>query len=351
MTFKLHQSIWAFALIFILFACDDNSSERPLGAYETGILIMNEGAFGSNDGEVYHIEPASGFLKQNIFETENNRPFAGLLEDMVMEGERLYLVANTGKVEIVNPADFKSRGAVAGGLDQPRSLAINGNKLFISDYGPYDASYNTPDSYIAVVNGLDGGAVGKKIQVSNKPEDLYSIGKFVLVAGSEENSLQVIDSEFETLTKTLVVAGSPTQFFTIGNQLWLFAPASDKVYFHRINTSDFNLTETLEMAIPDATGKMAIGNNGRIYLLTSTGWPSYEDAVASVSLLNSQPFVKDLITGSGFYGIGFDQNRGELYVSNAKGFQGNGNVTVYNESGTVLKTLEVGRGPSGFMMR
>lgn len=351
MKLKLHQSIWAFALIFILFACDDSGSERPLGAYETGILIMNEGAFGSNDGEVYHLEPTSGFLKPNIFETENNRPFAGLLEDMVIEGERLYLVANTGKVEIVNSGDFKSRGAVAGGLDQPRSLAINGNKLFISDYGPYDASYNTPDSYIAVVNGLDGGAVGKKIQVSNKPEDLYPIGKFVLVAGSEEKSLQVIDTETETLTKTLVVAGSPTQFFTIGTQLWLFSPASDKVYFHRINTSNFELTETFEMAIPDATGKMAIGNNGRIYLLTSTGWPTYEDAVASVTIPNTQPIVKELITGSGFYGIGFDQNRGELYVANAKGFQGNGNVTIYNESGTVLKTLDVGRGPSGFMMR
>lgn len=351
MKLKLHQSIWAFALIFILFACDDNGSERPLGAYETGILIMNEGAFGSNDGEVYHLEPTSGFLKPNIFEMENNRPFAGLLQDMVIEGERLYLVANTGKVEIVNSGDFKSRGAVAGGLDQPRSLAINGNKLFISDYGPYDASYNTPDSYIAVVNGLDGGAVGKKIQVSNKPEDLYPIGKFVLVAGSEEKSLQVIDTETETLTKTLVVAGSPTQFFTIGTQLWLFSPASDKVYFHRINTSNFELTETVEMAIPDATGKLAIGNNGRIYLLTSTGWPTYEDAVASISIPNTQPIVKELITGSGFYGIGFDQNRGELYVANAKGFQGNGNVTIYNESGTVLKTLDVGRGPSGFMMR
>jgi DNA-binding beta-propeller fold protein YncE len=351
MKFKLHESIWAFALVFILFACEDSTSDKPLGAYETGILIMNEGAFGSNDGEVYHLEPASGFLKPNIFEMENNRPFAGLLEDMVMEGERLFLVANTGKVEIVNSGDFKSRGAVAGGLDQPRSLAINGNKLFISDYGPYDASYNTPDSYIAVVNGLDGGAVGKKIQVTNKPEDLFTVGKFVLVAGSEEKSLQVIDAESETLTKTLVIAGSPTQFFILGTQLWLFAPALEKVYFHRINTSSFDLTETVEIAIPDATGKMAIGNNGRIYLLTSTGWPDYQDAVASVSIPNSQPIVKELIKGSGFYGIGFDQNRGELYLTNAKGFQGNGNVTVYNESGTVLKTLDMGRGPSGFMMR
>lgn len=348
---KLHRSIWAFALIITFFACEENTAERPLGAYETGILIMNEGAFGANDGEVYHLEPASGFLKTDIFESENNRPFAGLLEDIVMEGERLYLVANTGKIEIVNSGDFKSRGAVAGGLDQPRSLVAIGNKLFISDYGPYDANFNTPDSYIAVVNGLDGGTVGKKIQITNKPEDLAVFGKFVLVAGSEEKSLQIIDSETETLTKTLVVPGSPTQFFNIGTQLWLYSPAAEKVFFHRINTSNFELSETVEMPVANATGKLAIGKNGRFYLLTSTGWPTYKDAVASVSIPNSQPIVKEFIAGSGFYGIGFDQNRGELYVSNAKGFQGKGSVTVYDETGKQLKTFDAGRGPSGFMVR
>jgi hypothetical protein len=139
----------ALALIFLLFACNESGNERPLGAYDTGILIVNEGAFGANDGEVFHLDPVTGTMKENVFEAENNRPFAGLLEDVVLEEDRLYLVANTGKVEIVNPGDFKSIGAVIGDLDQPRSLATSRGKLFISDYGPYDASFNTPDSYVS----------------------------------------------------------------------------------------------------------------------------------------------------------------------------------------------------------
>ncbi|MFT5771943.1 MAG: hypothetical protein ACI9ZX_001342, partial [Algoriphagus sp.] len=85
MKFKLNQLSWALGLSLLLFSCNDTGSERPLGEYETGILIMNEGAFGSNDGEVYHLDPISGTLKPNIFEAANNRPFAGLLEDMVLE--------------------------------------------------------------------------------------------------------------------------------------------------------------------------------------------------------------------------------------------------------------------------
>ena len=56
-------------------------------------------------------------------------------------------------------------------------------------------------------------------------------------------------------------------------------------------------------------------------------------------------------TGTGFYGIGYDQARQEIYVANAKGFQGNGEVTIYTKEGKEIKTLEVGRGPSGILVR
>ncbi|WP_332911211.1 DUF5074 domain-containing protein [Algoriphagus boritolerans] len=162
MKFAYKNQLGVLALFYLLVACNDSGNERPLGAYDTGVLIINEGAFGANDGEVFHLDPSTGILKENVFEAENNRPFAGLLEDIVLEEERLYLVANTGKVEIVNPGDFKSIGSVIGDLDIPRSLATAQGKLFISDYGPYDASFATPDSYIAVVSGLDGGTVKKE---------------------------------------------------------------------------------------------------------------------------------------------------------------------------------------------
>jgi DNA-binding beta-propeller fold protein YncE len=55
--------------------------------------------------------------------------------------------------------------------------------------------------------------------------------------------------------------------------------------------------------------------------------------------------------GTGFYGIGFDPKKQQIYLANAKGFQGNGEVTVYQKSGAEVSKLEVGRGPSGFLFR
>ena len=350
MKFTLKTQLRALALLFVLFSCEDSGNEKPLGAYETGVLILNEGAFGANDGEVFHVDPETGELKRNVFETENGRPFAGLLEDVVLVDERLYLVANTGKVEIVNSFDFKSSGAVVGDLDQPRSLDIAEGKLFISDYGPYEADFSTPNSYIAIVAGLDGGSIKKKIQVSNKPEDLFAKGNFVWVAGSEESKVEVIDARTESVVKTLEVKGQPTQFFEKDGDLWLYSYDSEKVYFQSFRLDNFTLKNLKEFGLPSATSRMAIGSDNRIYILTSSGWPDYRDAVAIVNF-NDNSFVADWNKGSGFYGIGFDSERNELYVANSKGFQGNGEVVIYSEEGFELRKIEAGRGPSGFMFR
>ncbi|MEB2781102.1 surface layer protein [Algoriphagus sp. C2-6-M1] len=347
---KLNQLLWASALITVSFACSDSGEEKPLGKYNNGILVMNEGNFGTNDGEVYHLNPTTEELLPNIFEAENSRPFAGLLEDMVLEADRLYLVANTGKVEIVNPSNFKSLGAVAAELDQPRSLAVNGSKLFISDYGPYNASYATPDSYIALVNGLDGGVVSKKIEVSNKPEDLFSYGNYIIVAGSEENKIEVIDVTQEAVIATMDLDASPRQFYAEDGILWVYAVGADEVIFYTLNLGSLTLGSMYTVPVANATSRIAFDGDDKMYLLTSSGWPDYKDAVVSVSIEGNAATVTELMTGSGFYGIGYDGNLDQIYVSNSNGFQGNGTVTILSETGSVIRSFEAGRGPSGFLV-
>lgn len=347
---QLIQISAIISLFFLSFSCTESEPERPLGEFDRGILILNEGAFGSNDGEVYHLNPSTDELKPAIFESANGRPFAGLLQDLIYENNLMYLVANTGKIEIVNPGDFTSIGAVTSDLDQPRSLAVNSGKLFISDYGPYDADFNTPSSYIAVVRSTEGGSVAKKIPVSRKPEDLISFGKFILVAGSEEGKVEVIDSESEEVVEILEVEGSPKVFFEAQGRIHLYSTAAEEVIFYSFHLDNFTLASTNTYPISNATGKIAFGSNDIMYLLTSSGWPDYQDGIAALSLFNSTIDL-NWHEGSGFYGIGFDPNAEEIYLSNANGFQGNGSVTVLDQNGEEKRSFEVGRGPSGFLMR
>jgi hypothetical protein len=108
-------------LTIFVSSCSTNTTDPvdvPKGEFEEGVLIMNEGAFGVNDGEVFHYDPATGVIKENIFRTKNSRPFGGLIQDMVEAEGRMYLVANTGKVEIVIPKDFSLVGGVSLGFYQ-----------------------------------------------------------------------------------------------------------------------------------------------------------------------------------------------------------------------------------------
>ncbi len=347
---NLKQLLWASALIAVSFSCSDVGDEKPLGKYESGILIMNEGSFGTNDGEVYHLNPITEELLPNIFEAENNRPFAGLLEDMVLEADRLYLVANTGKVEIVNPADFKSRGAVTAELDIPRSLAVNGSKLFISDYGPYDETYANPDSYIAVVNGLDGGVVSKKIAVSSRPEDLFSHGNHIIVAGTKEKKIEIIDVTQEAVVRTIDLDASPKKFHAEDGILWIYATTSEEVIFYTLNLSNLTLGTTYTVPVTKPTGRIVFDGDDKMYIVTSSDWPEYNDAIFAIEIEGSSVTATELMTGSGFYGIGFDDERDQIYVANSNGFQRNGTITVLSESGSVIRTFDAGRGPSGFLV-
>ncbi|SMD43277.1 hypothetical protein SAMN00777080_1863 [Aquiflexum balticum DSM 16537] len=347
--FRILTAFWLLA--FVSVSCTEEVPEVPLGEFEKGVLIINEGAFGANDGEVYHYDPVSGDIKTDIFESKNGRPFAGLIQDMVEAEARMYLVANTGKVEVVDPKDFASLGAVDTDLNISRSIAVANQKLYISDWGPYDENFNSPESYVAVVNGLNGGTISKKIPVPSRPEGLIVAGNYLYVACAVAKKLQIISLATDAVNSSQDVEGTPTKLKIIDGRLYLFARDAGNIYFHEINRNNFNIQSSIKIPLADATSNFAVADGGEVYVLTSTGWPDYNDAVAKVSMNTASVVNPTLFTGSGFYGIGFHPISKEIYIANNNGFQSNGTVIVINIGGQVVETIEAGRGPSGFVFK
>lgn len=343
--------IW---LTFFVASCNDDTtgpSDIPVGEFEKGVLIMNEGAFGVNDGEVYHYDPSTGVIKEDIFRTKNSRPFGGLIEDMVEAEGRMYLVANTGKVEIVNPKDFSLLGGISLGLNITRSLVSVNQKLFISDWGPYDAGFNNPNSYVAVVNDLNGGPIAKKIAVSSRPEGMIVAGNFIYVACTAAKKYDVISIASETVAASIAVEGNPTRFLEIEGRLFLYAQDDNNAIFHEINPGNYALVRTVKIPLANPTPIVTLGEGSELFIVTSTGFPDYTDAVAKVSVNTGQVINGSFYTGSGLYGIGFKIEGKEIYVAENNGFQGKGSVSILSATGQKVKTLSVGKGPSGFIFK
>ena len=348
---RLHLPLLWLALIVAACNTTDQIESPPLGEFEKGVLIMNEGAFGVNDGEIFHYDPSSGVVKGDIFRGKNLRPFGGLIEDMLEAEGRIYLVANTGKVEIVDQKDFGILGGVSLGLNISRSLVAVNQKLFISDWGPYDASFNNPDSYVAVVNDLNGGPIAKKIPVSSRPEGMIVAGNFIFVACTSAKKLEVISIASESVAASVLVEGSPSRFLDIEGRLFLYATDDNNAIFHEINPGNYTIVRTIKIPLANPTSMVTLGEGSEAYIITSTGWPDYTDAVAKVSVNNAQVINNAYYTGSGLYGIGFKVEGKEIYVAENNGFQGNGSVSILNASGQKVKSLTVGKGPSGFIFK
>jgi hypothetical protein len=340
------------ALSLFIYSCDSSRGEGPLGEYEKGLLIINEGNFSSRDGDISHYNFNTGEVQQNIFEKVNNRPFAGLVQSLFEFEDYFYLVANTGKVEIVNKNTFQSLGSVEGNdLNIPRSAIIADNKIYISDWGPYDDNFASPNSYIAIVDNKLGGEVSKKAKTSSRPESFYQINNDLLIACSAAGKIDVMRIGIDTVSRSIDVTGTPVRFLENGGKLFLFARNSSAVFFHEINKNDYSISQTTEINISRPTSKLTWGKNGEAYVITSTGWPDYEDAVAKISITSGQVIDAALYEGNGFYGIGFDNFDKNIYVSENNGFQGSGTAIAINQSGVEVKTIPTGIGPSGFIFK
>jgi hypothetical protein len=168
------------------------------------------------------------------------------------------------------------------------------------------------------------------------------------VAGSELGKVEIIDAEKETLIKTLDVSGRPVQFFEMRGDLWLFSTGKNEIFFQSFHLDNFTKKYMLTLPIPNATGRIAIGNDDLIYVTSSSGWPDFNDSVSELSIFSSTLNLNK-ITGKGIYGVGYDKKNKDLILSFANGFQGNGTIKFYREKDSKIITLTVGRGPSGFM--
>ncbi|MEX2565190.1 MAG: DUF5074 domain-containing protein [Cyclobacteriaceae bacterium] len=347
---NLTKKLLFLSLVLCLsFACDSVSPEIPSGEFEDGVLIVNEGAFGANDGEIYHFDPETGNIQSDIFELKNNRPFAGLIQNMYIIADRSYLVANTGKVEVVNSADFTSRGAVSGeDLENSRSLTVFSEKLFISDWGPYDENWENPDSFIAVVQDLDGGPVDNKIEVPSRPEGMTVYNDKILVACQGESLMAVINPEEESVDRTIEVEGTPFSFFIYGGQLYLYALGEDEILVHPISAADFSMDETLAFRVsePIYNGNYVLGNDGEMYVISGNGAST---VVVKLSIVSGEILDETFFAGNNFYGLGFHHETNTLYIGEHNGWQGNGNVIRVNATGDELESIPAGRGPSGFL--
>ena len=326
-----------FASALLLASCsNDDAIEKdvPLGAYDNGILVLNEGNFGTPNASVSYI--ANDFTAvNNIFGLENNdKKMGDVAQSISFSDDKAFIVLNNSNVvEVVNRYTFKSIATISGNLKGPRYSVVLNGKLYVTNnktLSVFDAKT------FAYIQTIAIGKTAEKIVTAN--------GKLYVMNGAfgSGNAVTVINPSSNNAMSTITVENGVNSIEEKNGSVYVLCGNADKTKLFKINT-----VTDVATSIESTTLKKALNmdiDGDKIYYTKGTG--VYAMALNATSFSETPLFSVADNNFSTFYG--FNVIDGKIYSADANGFTGAGIVKIYSATGSELKTVTVGMGPNSF---
>jgi len=331
---------------------DDNNQEEPLGAYENGVFVLNEGNYGTDNSTISYLSDDFSTFQADAYGAVNGGGVGNTGQDIGFYDNMAFIVVNgSNKIEIVNRYTLEPVGTVSSGLSNPRYITFANGKGYVTNWG--DASSAT-DDYVAVIN-LTGFSVESTISVGEGPERVEEEnGKlYVALKGgwNNGNAVSVIDPATNTVTATITVGDIPNSLAAENGYLyvlcggivdWSGSGGDTNGTLAKINLSDNTFT-TLDFPSGSHPSNLDIENGTMYYTIDSSVYSMSTSATA----LPSTPILS--VADQGVYGIyGFQVEDGKVYIGDAGDYNSNGSIYIFNTSGTLLYENTVRVSPNGF---
>ncbi|UFH46253.1 hypothetical protein LNP27_14175 [Flavobacterium galactosidilyticum] len=339
MKFKnVFLGIFASALLLASCSNDDTiDTNVPLGNYDKGVLVLNEGNFGKPNASVTYISNDFNVLTQNIFGIENNdKKLGDVAQSLSFYDDKAFIVLNASNVvEVVNRYTFKSLGTITENLKNPRYSVVLNGKLYVTNsiskaVTVYDAKTFAYLQTIAI------GKTSEKIITAN--------GKLYVMNGAfgGGNTITVVNPQSNNAMSVITVDNGVNSIEEKNGFVYALCGNSDRSKLFKINTTTDTAT-----SIESSTLKKALNmdiDGDKIYYTKGTG--VYAMALNATTFSETPLFSVSDNSWSTFYG--FNVIDGKIYSADANGFTAAGIVKIFSATGTELKTVSVGMGPNSF---
>jgi YVTN family beta-propeller protein len=336
---------------FLIFQSCSKDKDAGKGAFQTGVLVANEGQFGSSNGDVTYYNSASALLEQNIYKTVNGSFAGNVLQSIFLDGDVGYLVVNAdNKIEIINDNTFALQNTFTDPkLINPRYLQVINGNAYISVWGAFNADFNLTDSYIMVVD-LKTLTVITTIATDLGTENLVYNGQYLFASNYNyggSNTITVVDPSTNKVVKSIKVQDGPSgMVLDANNKLWVITTGNN-AQLDRINTTSLAVEDSI--AIGSSPGiDLAISVDKKT-LIYSIGNSVYQLPIAAGTASTTSWFdANDVVA---FYSLGADPKTGEVYIGDALNYSSAGEVYIYNADGTFKTKFVSGISPGQFIFR
>lgn len=313
-------------------------------AQTEGVLVLNEGGAGSNNAEISLINNQS-VVTNNYYKSKNNNAILGdTAQDIKIFGDKIFVVLNiSNQIKVINKSDFTLITTISTNLNNPRYIAFNGNKAYVTNWG---SGSSTTDDYVAVFN-LNNYTHETNIPVGNGPEKIFSKNNklYVLLKGGYglNQFMDVINTTTNTVESQVNVGNSPNSIFEKDNFLYIMS-SGDPYSATSFGTLTVYNTTTQSTAssttFPVGVKPSYMDTDGtNIYYMNEAS--IYKTPIASPSITTSPIAVTPIAVNTYGTAYGFNVVNNKIYAADPQGYVAPGKIYTYDLQGSLLNTFTV----------
>jgi hypothetical protein len=337
--------------LFLTACTNDDDFSTPLGAYDNGVLILNQGNFGGGNSSISFWSNDFSSFEFNAFSAVNpSVPLGDTAQDLGFYGEKAYIVVNlSNTIQVVNRYTLEHLTTISTGLSNPRYIAFANGNAYVTNWG--DAS-NAEDDYVAVIN-VTSNSITSSIPVNEGPERILEHNDKLYIAHMGGygfgNTISVIQTGSNAVT-SIEVGDVPNSMVLVNNDLYVlcggkpsWAEPETSGSLVKINLSTNTVTAALPFLLGNHPSNLIFHDNKFYYTVDSNVFSKTIEA----NTIPSTPIFST--TAQGVYGVySFAIANNKIFVGDAADYNSNGKVYIYSLTGTLENQETVGVIPGGF---
>ena len=329
-----------FASALLLASCtNDDKIEKdvPLGTYDNGILVINEGNFGTPNASISYISNDFSVLVQNVFGIENaDKKLGDVGQSLSFSEDKAFIILNNSNVvQVVNRYTFKSLGTITEQLKNPRYSVVLNGKLYVTNAKTKAVTVYDAKTF-AYLETILINKTSEKIVTAN--------GKLYITNGAygTGNTVTVVNPSSNNAISVITVENGINSIEAKNGSVYVLCGNADGSKLFTINTTSDTATSIGSTTLVKALNMDIDGN--KIYYTKGTG--VYAMDLKATTFSETPLFSVADNSWSTFYG--FSVIDGKIYSADANAFTAAGIVKIYSATGTELKSVSVGLGPNSF---
>jgi hypothetical protein len=344
---KSIKSIFYFLVVTVLLISCNNTDEEetPLGDFESGYFILNEGGTALSAPVTHVAEDET--VTDNPFENVNGASVAvgTFLQDLFFNDEFAFVTSGSANsVTIFNRFSLEFETTITDNFENPRYGLVYNNKAYVTNSGSF---MTTEDDFLTIIDLTDYSTTKVVIgKVANRIEEANGLIYITNGDFNGQTSIAIVNpNNLDNITFLDFGSGNVVNTFEVkDNFLYVLAGSAPGKIF-KVNTSNNTIDSSIDIPVSITSPKNLDIDDNIAYFTSGTSVYNYELGSNTIA---TTPIVTYESTSAFGATYGFAVNDGVIYIADAGDFASSGTAFEYDLSGNLLKTISTGVAPNSF---